>query len=212
MPISISNFRFWLIKLVRVHDTHNSGRIVLFYDIFYNLPFIFSDVERALSRFIAKTCGKTHSLFTTDDTNLFPLISCADTTVHAEFNTNLGADSGGDLVQVPSYVNALLFRDQIFEEYEYKPKKPKKEDDPKKKKGQKRPNEEVKKETSEPESDTEKDTSVNAGEAAENSEHEDAKVKLEDQPSTNNKPQINQFMRPARLPRSTVYSLPPVCK
>jgi len=103
------------------------------------------DVERALSRFIAKTCGKTHSLFTTDDTNLFPLISCADTTVHAEFNTNLGADSGGDLVQVPSYVNALLFRDQIFEEYEYKPKKPKKEDDPKKKKGQKRPNEEVKK-------------------------------------------------------------------
>ena len=76
-----------------------------------------------MSRFIAKTCGKTHSLFTTDDTNLFPLISCADTTVHAEFNTNLGADSGGDLVQVPSYVNALLFRDQIFEEYEYKPKK-----------------------------------------------------------------------------------------
>ena len=124
MPILISNyFRFWLIKLVRVHETHNSGRIVLFYDIFYNLPFIFSDVERALSRFIAKTCGKTHSLFTTDDTNLFPLISCADTTVHAEFNTNLGADSGGDLVQVPSYVNALLFRDQIFEEYEYKPKK-----------------------------------------------------------------------------------------
>ena len=91
-------------------------------------------------------------------------------------------------------------------------KKPKKEDDPKKKKGQKRPNEEVKKETSEPESDTEKDTSINAGEAAENSEHEDAKVKLEDQPSTNNKPQINPFMKPARLPRSSVYSLPPVCK
>ena len=167
------------------------------------------DVERALSRFIAKTCGKTHSLFTTDDTNLFPLISCADTTVHAEFNTNLGADSGGDLVQVPSYVNALLFRDQIFEEYEYKPKKPKKEDDRKKKKGQKRPIEDVKKDTSEPESDTEKDTSVNAGDAAaENSDHEDTKVKLEDQPSTN-KTQINQFMRPARLPRSNVYSLPP---
>ena len=148
-------------------------------------------------------------MFTTDDTNLFPLISCADTTVHAEFNTNLGADSGGDLVQVPSYVNALLFRDQIFEEYEYKPKKPKKEDDPKKKKGQKRPIEDVKKENSEPESDTEKDTSVKAGDpAAENSDHEDTKVKLEDKPSTN-KPQINQFMRPARLPRSNVYSLPP---
>ena len=72
----------------------------------YNI--FFSDVERALSRFIAKTCGKTHSLFTTDDTNLFPLISCADTTVHAEFNTNLGADSGETTVQVPAYVNALL--------------------------------------------------------------------------------------------------------
>ena len=85
-------------------------------------------MERALSRFIAKTCGKTHSLFTTDDTNLFPLISCADTTVHAEFNTNLGADSG-ETVQVPAYVNALLFRDQIFEEYEYKPKKAKKDEE-----------------------------------------------------------------------------------
>ena len=102
---------------------------------------IYSDVERALSRFIAKTCGKTHSLFTTDDTNLFPLISCADTTVHAEFNTNLGADSG-DTVQVPAYVNALLFRDQIFEEYEYKPKKPKKEESDKNKKGHKTPKKE----------------------------------------------------------------------
>ena len=50
------------------------------------------DVERALSRFIAKTCGKTHSLFNVDDNNIFPLISCVDNTVHAEFNTNLGMD------------------------------------------------------------------------------------------------------------------------
>merc|ERR1712122_199486 len=33
------------------------------------------DVERALTRFIAKT-GKIHNLFKTDDSNLFPLISC----------------------------------------------------------------------------------------------------------------------------------------
>lgn len=92
------------------------------------------DVERALSKFMAKTSGKTHSLFTTDDTNLFPLISCADNIVHAEFNTNLGADSG-ETVQVPAYVNALLFRDQIFEEddREYQPKKAKKDDDKKSK-------------------------------------------------------------------------------
>jgi hypothetical protein len=32
-------------------------------------------VERALTRFIAKT-GKIHNLFNTEDTNLFPLISC----------------------------------------------------------------------------------------------------------------------------------------
>ena len=25
---------------------------------------------------MAKTCGRTHSLFNTDDTNLYPLISC----------------------------------------------------------------------------------------------------------------------------------------
>lgn len=178
------------------------------------------DVERALSRFIAKTCGKTHSLFTTDDTNLFPLISCADTTVHAEFNTNLGADSG-DTVQVPAYVNALLFRDQIFEEYEYKPKKPKKEESDKNKKGHKTPKkEQVKTEvTSEPEnnpenSDNEKDTSgLGDTETITTTEvQEDTKVKLEDLQPPISRPQINSFMRPARLPRSNVYSLPPVCK
>ena len=181
----------------------------------------YSDVERALSRFIAKTCGKTHSLFTTDDTNLFPLISCADTTVHAEFNTNLGADSG-DTVQVPAYVNALLFRDQIFEEYEYKPKKPKKEESDKNKKGhgQKTPKkEQVKTEavTSEPEnnpdnSDNEKDTSGVGDTETTTEVQEDTKVKLEDLQPPISRPQINSFMRPARLPRSNVYSLPPVCK
>ena len=183
----------------------------------YNI--FFSDVERALSRFIAKTCGKTHSLFTTDDTNLFPLISCADTTVHAEFNTNLGADSGETTVQVPAYVNALLFRDQIFEEYEYKPKKAKKNEqstDNNKKTGHnKTPIKDIKKETTageQPESDNEK-ADPNAAVTNDNNETEQEdikdKVKLEEQ--CTNKPQINPFLRPVRLPRN-VYSLPPVCK
>ena len=56
------------------------------------------DVERALTRFIAKT-GKTHSLFRTDDTNLFPLISC----------DRLMPDQPA----LPAYLNALLFKDQV---------------------------------------------------------------------------------------------------
>ena len=56
------------------------------------------DVERALTRFIAKT-GKTHSLFKTDDTNLFPLISC----------DRLMPDQPA----LPAYLNALLFKDQV---------------------------------------------------------------------------------------------------
>lgn len=56
------------------------------------------DVERALTRFIAKT-GKTHSLFNTDDTNLFPLISC----------DRLMPDQPA----LPAYLNALLFKDQV---------------------------------------------------------------------------------------------------
>ena len=57
------------------------------------------DVERALTRFIAKT-GKTHSLFKTDDTNLFPLISC----------DRLMPDQPA----LPAYLNALLFKDQVY--------------------------------------------------------------------------------------------------
>jgi transcription initiation factor TFIID subunit 8 len=56
------------------------------------------DVERALTRFIAKT-GKTHSLFNTDDTNMFPLISC-DRIMP-------------DQPVLPPYLNALLFKDQV---------------------------------------------------------------------------------------------------
>ncbi|KAK0095277.1 hypothetical protein PV326_008774 [Microctonus aethiopoides] len=52
------------------------------------------DIERALTRFIAKT-GDTHSLFLSDDNSAFPLIACKP--------------------QFPSYLSALLPQDQIFE-------------------------------------------------------------------------------------------------
>merc|ERR1719466_667095 len=72
------------------------------------------DVERALTRFIAKT-GKIHNLFKTDDSNLFPLISCEK-------------DEEG--MKLPPYLDALLFKDQVFEEdeREYLPKKRKNTD------------------------------------------------------------------------------------
>jgi len=60
------------------------------------------DVERALTRFIAKT-GNIHNLFNSEDTNLFPLISCV---------------KGEDEFKLPPYVDALIFKDQIFEEEE----------------------------------------------------------------------------------------------
>ncbi|KAK1125799.1 Transcription initiation factor TFIID subunit 8 [Melipona quadrifasciata] len=69
------------------------------------------DIERALTRFIAKT-GETHSLFLTEDNSMFPLISCKP--------------------QFPSYLSALLPQDQVFEtdqdfQFEPSPIKKKKE-------------------------------------------------------------------------------------
>ncbi|KAG5309213.1 TAF8 factor, partial [Pseudoatta argentina] len=69
------------------------------------------DIERALTRFIAKT-GETHSLFLTEDNSMFPLISCKP--------------------QFPSYISALLPQDQIFEpdpdfQFDSSPVKKKKE-------------------------------------------------------------------------------------
>lgn len=60
------------------------------------------DVERALTRFIAKT-GKIHNLFNSEDSNLFPLISC------------IREEEG---FKLPAYVDALVFKDQVFEEDE----------------------------------------------------------------------------------------------
>ena len=59
-------------------------------------------MERALTRFIAKT-GKIHNLFSSEDSNLFPLISC----VKEE-----------EEYKLPTYVDALIFKDQVFEEEE----------------------------------------------------------------------------------------------
>jgi len=113
------------------------------------------DVERALTRFMAKTCGRTHSLFNTDDTNLYPLISCdpkatRSAAAAAGGNANPfhqggggsgqgpgGSDGGpdgsgrGDPGVLPAYVTALMFRDQLFEEdeSEYLPKKKAEEDE-----------------------------------------------------------------------------------
>lgn len=55
------------------------------------------DVERALTRFIAKT-SETHSLFLGEDSNMFPLIACKP--------------------QFPAYLKALLPSDQVFDEEE----------------------------------------------------------------------------------------------
>ncbi len=74
------------------------------------------DVERALTRFVAKT-GATHSLFDDADANLFPLISCDRV--------------APDQPILPAYVSALLFKDQLFEEdeREFAPKKKAKAED-----------------------------------------------------------------------------------
>jgi len=100
------------------------------------------DVERALTRFMAKTSGKTDSLFNTDDTNLYPLITCDPKAVRSQsaliqatqmFHSggvapqSDGSESSGvdGTLPLPAYVSALMFRDQLFEEDEsdYLPKK-----------------------------------------------------------------------------------------
>ena len=54
--------------------------------------------------------GKTHSLFNTDDTNLFPLISC----------DRLMPDQPA----LPAYINGLLFKDQVSRFYELEARTP----------------------------------------------------------------------------------------
>jgi transcription initiation factor TFIID subunit 8 len=60
------------------------------------------DIERALTKFLAKTCPETHNLFDNEEIQMFPLIASKPT-------------------QIPSYLSALNPSDQIFdfEELEY---------------------------------------------------------------------------------------------
>ncbi|XP_059485031.1 transcription initiation factor TFIID subunit 8 [Neocloeon triangulifer] len=53
------------------------------------------DIERALTKFVAKT-GDTQSLFMTDDVNIFPLVACKP--------------------QAQPYLDALVPKDQVFDE------------------------------------------------------------------------------------------------
>jgi len=100
------------------------------------------DVERALTRFIAKT-GKIHNLFNSDDSNLFPLISCvreeegvngaganggssaSGSGAGASAGSGGGGGASGGSFKLPAYVDALVFKDQVFEEdeIERRPKK-----------------------------------------------------------------------------------------
>ncbi|KAG5678357.1 hypothetical protein PVAND_008039 [Polypedilum vanderplanki] len=60
------------------------------------------DIEKALTKFLAKTCAETHNLFDNEEVQMFPLIASKPTTV-------------------PAYLSALNPLDQIFdfEELEY---------------------------------------------------------------------------------------------
>ena len=164
------------------------------------------DVERALTRFIAKTCGKTHSLFNTDDTNLYPLISCDPKATRATatslaqasqlfhtanphqnpFGSAQDASALDNLPPLPPYVSALMFRDQLFEEdeREFLPKKKAKEEDEEEEEAG---DEEDKSESQQPDSD---------------SDEKKDKIKVEDPKPSGH--MDNPFLRPTRTPRNVI--------
>lgn len=184
------------------------------------------DVERALTRFIAKTCGKTHSLFNTNDTNLFPLISCDQTArLTASMAGPIGPDgphpdSSADLgsYTIPAYINALVFRDQIFEEDErdFLPRKRRNEDEEEmdneiqleKKKKQKKKHKKKKKDDEEKESESD-DNAAEEDQAEidrklEEARREEQKRKEEErrERERNAAKEIdNPFLKPVRMPR-----------
>ena len=132
------------------------------------------DVERALTRFIAKT-GKIHNLFKTDDSNLFPLISCE-------------RDEEG--VKLPAYLDALLFKDQVFEEDE-------REYLPKKRKSNNQNNSKARKQ----EEDSDDEEAVGSSSA-------EKKPKLNESVTEGGDGIDNPFLRPVRMPRP----VPPTMK
>ena len=190
------------------------------------------DVERALTRFIAKTCGKTHSLFNHDDTNLFPLISCDPAATRgtvayssmaamtAAPNTlQLGAGqeimSANELPPLPSYLSGILFRDQLFEEdeREYLPKKKKGEDEDDEMDIEDAQNDEPTEndESIEDNDHNEKDTDQDIEPANRNSIEKDnietkdkAKVKKEEEDKKDDGAINNPYLRPSRMPRNAI--------
>jgi len=132
------------------------------------------DVERALTRFIAKT-GKIHNLFKTDDSNLFPLISCE-------------RDEEG--VKLPAYLDALLFKDQVFEEDE-------REYLPKKRKSNNQNNSKARKQ----EEDSDDEEAVGSSSA-------EKKPKVNESVTEGGDGIDNPFLRPVRMPRP----VPPTMK
>jgi len=188
------------------------------------------DVERALTRFMAKTCGRTHSLFNTDDTNLYPLISCDPRAARSQSTlaqaTQMfhsggmapsqqadGSDgSGADgVVPLPAYVTALMFRDQLFEEdeSEYLPKK-KTEEEEKAEKGDDSDQSDNEVESKKAEDDKAK------GDFDDDSDNEESvtakkKVKTEQAASSSEVPKPasksaldNPFLRTTRTPRNVL--------
>jgi len=190
------------------------------------------DVERALTRFIAKTCGKTHSLFNHDDTNLFPLISCdpaatRGTVAYSSMaamtagpNTlQLGAGqeimSANELPPLPSYLSGILFRDQLFEEdeREYLPKKKKGEDEDDEMDTEDVENAEPTEndESIEDNDHNEKDTDQEIEPLNRNSIDKDnietkdkAKVKKEEEDKKDDGAINNPYLRPSRMPRNAI--------
>ena len=190
------------------------------------------DVERALTRFIAKTCGKTHSLFNHDDTNLFPLISCdpaatRGTVAYSSMaamtagpNTlQLGAGqeimSANELPPLPSYLSGILFRDQLFEEdeREYLPKKKKGEDEDDEMDTEDVQNDEPTEndESIEDNDHNEKDTDQDIEPANRNSIDKDnietkdkPKVKKEEEDKKDDGAINNPYLRPSRMPRNAI--------
>ncbi len=140
------------------------------------------DVERALTRFVAKT-GATHSLFEAEDANLYPLVAPDRV--------------APDQPVLPAYVSALLFKDQLFEEdeSEYAPKKKKEdeeeEEDQKKKKSKK----EGEKSKEQPQEEEEEEEAGGADDKEGEAEEKGGKDKEEADVID------NPFLRPARVSR-----------
>ena len=191
------------------------------------------DVERALTRFIAKTCGKTHSLFNHDDTNLFPLISCdpsatrgtvayssmaAMTAGPNALNFGMGQEimTASELPPLPSYLSGILFRDQLFEEdeREYLPKKKKDDDDDdmdtdevagdESRDGEEDEMGEAKQGNELRDSEGEPEDSKDKIKLDQKEKSKDLKSKREDEDKKEDGTINNPYLRPVRMPRNAI--------